>query len=451
MKFGSRIVALASTLTLAASGLMFGGGGFGGGAGGGGVGGGVGGGPPGGIRSITPITTVYTYGQKVSAVAIEYGGNVNPRTLDNSTFSVRDTSYNFRFNPIEDLPKLTDRKVTHTYVNDAATTRSNRRSVPGRYVIVELDPDQNAGWTVIVSKCPTFLCTVKVNPDLPTRVVQRENVYAQPRFGLGKGPLLARATPHESRKVTEPAVNLLVDEFRYGSHLSGGMVLPYHYHLPKNYDPARKYPLMVVLPGHGMGWDGDNSLVQVAADIPATAWLQPEWTGSREDVIVLAPQHQRVGAAAEADLLIKLVDQFIKDFGVDTRRVYATTVSYGSQLLWEAFAKRPDLWAGGLVTGGFAVNAEQAAAIAAAEIPLWVTHGVHDHLLNISLARNTRTALREAYAARGKSPQDIEALLRYTEYEDAAFSLPDYHAAYGPTYEDASILRWLLSQTRPPA
>ncbi|MGP3962990.1 hypothetical protein ACTWPT_44070 [Nonomuraea sp. 3N208] len=404
-----------------------------------------------GIQSVTAITKVYTFGQKVAAVAVEYKDTVNPRTLDRDTFTVSDSIYNFRFNPPEDLPKRADRTVTRIYTNDEPALDPHGRSGRGRYVIVELDPEQNAGWTVIVSKCPTFLCTVKVNPDLPTQVVQRKDVYGKPGLGIGKGPLLARATPDTSRKVTEKPVNLLVDEFRYGSYLSGGMVLPYHYHLPKNYDPAKRYPLMVVLPGHGMGWDGDNLLVQVAADIPATAWLQPEWTGSTEDVIVLAPQHQRVGSPAEADLLVKLLDQFLKDFAVDKRRVYATTVSYGSQLLWNAFAKRPDLFAGGLVTGGFAVNAEQAAAIAAAEIPLWVTHGVHDHLLNINLARTTRTLLRDAYTARGKTSEQIETLLRYTEYEDTAFSLPDYHAAYGPAYEDGSILRWLLSRTRPQA
>ncbi|GAA1002718.1 phospholipase/carboxylesterase [Acrocarpospora pleiomorpha] len=430
------VAAIASTAALTTSGLAY-------------AHPGGGGGQDAGIQSITPITTVYTYGQKVSAVAVEYGDNVNPRELDNATFSVQDTTYNFRFNPIEDLPKLTDRKITRTYTNNAATTRADHRSAPGRYVIVELDPDQNAGWTVIVSKCPTFLCTVKVNPDLPTRVVQRKNVHAQPALGIGKGQVLAKAAPNTSRKVTEKAVNLLVDEFRYGSYLSSGMVLPYHYRLPKNYDPAKKYPLMVVLPGHGMGWDGDNTQVQVAADIPATAWLQPNWTGGTEDVIVLAPQNQRVGGPAEADLLVKMLDQFVKDFAVDKRRIYATTVSYGSQLLWNAFAKRPDLFAGGLVTGGFAANAEQAAAIAAAEIPLWITHGVHDHLLNINLARTTRQLLQDAYAARGKTPEQLETLLKYTEYEDAAFSLPDYHAAFGPTYEDSSILQWLLSQTKP--
>ncbi|MBL6276493.1 hypothetical protein JMF97_09995 [Micromonospora fiedleri] len=432
MRLRRALIAVAAALAIGMSGTAYAAAGDRGGAG--------------GIAGITPITTVYTYGQKVSAVAVEYPATVNPRTLDTSTFAVSDTTYNFRFNPIEDLPKLAERTVTHTYTNDAPTIRADRRSVPGRYVIVELDPDENLGWTVVLSKCPTFLCHVKVNEDLPTRVVQRKDVHAQPGNGKGKGPVLVKAAPTTAHRVTEKAVNLLVDDFRYGSYLSGGMVLPYHYHLPKNYQPGRTYPLMVVLPGHGMGWDGDNLGVQIAADIPATAWLQSSWTGSTEDVIVLAPQNQRVGLPAEGDLLIRLVEQFVKDHPVDTGRVYATTVSYGSRLLWEAFAKRPDLFTAGLVTGGFQISAAQATAIAAGEVPLWITHGVNDHLLNISLARNTHAALRTAYEARGTSPERTAELLRYTEYGNEAFSLPDYHAAYGPTYEDSSILRWLLAQ-----
>jgi predicted peptidase len=398
-----------------------------------------------GILSITPITEVYTYGQKVSAVAIEYAEPVDARRLDKTTFGVSDSIYNFRFNPIEDLPKLDDRTIIDVYTNGSPAIRRDGRSVPGRYVIVALDPYDKGGWTVIVSKCPTFLCTVKVNPDLLTRVVQQKDVYAE----HGHGRVIARAAPETPRRVTEKPVNLLVGEFKYGSLLQNGMVLPYHYRLPRNYDPARRYPLVVVLPGHGMGWDGDNLGVQLAADIPATAWMQSKWTHRDEDVIILAPQNQRVGAAAEGDLLLGLLDRVTQDFSVERSRIYATSVSYGSRLLWHMFAKRPELFAGGLVTGGFQISDAQAKAIAAAEVPLWVTHGVNDHLLNISLARGTNAALKGAYEARGKSPEEISRLLHYTEYDNAAFSLPDYHAAFGPTYEDPTILQWLLDQRKP--
>lgn len=51
----------------------------------------------------------------------------------------------------------------------------------------------------------------------------------------------------------------------------------------------------------------------------------------------------------------------------------------------------------------------------------------------------------------GVAPERIAELVRYTEYGNDAFSLPDYHAAFGPTYEDSRILQWLLSQRKPTA
>ncbi|MEO3751444.1 PHB depolymerase family esterase [Streptomyces sp. B6B3] len=402
-------------------------------------------GPGTGVQGVTAITDVYTYGQKVAAVAVEYSAIVNPRTLDPDTFTVTDSVYNFRYNPIEDLDEIADRTVTRVYTNDEIGTNPDGRSRPGRYVIVELAPTDPGGNTVMVSRCPTALCTVKVNPDLPTEVVQNENVYARPGHGAGHGRLLARGSS-TSHPLTGETVNPLVDDFAQDTYLRGGMVLPYAYHLPEDYDPNRAYPLVVILPGHGMGWDGDNLGVQLAADIPATAWLRPDRTGTDEDVIVLAPQNQRVGAPAEAALMVALVEDFMDSHAVDPDRVYASTVSYGSTLAWEAMATRPGLFTAALVTGGFRVSADQATRIAADRTPVWITHGTNDHLLPVAYGRDSADLLRDAYVAAGVDPAEAEDLVRYTEYANDAFSEPDYHAAFGPSYEDASILRWLLDR-----
>lgn len=393
-----------------------------------------------GIRGVTAITKVYTYGQKVAAVAVEYPDVVDPRTLDRDTFTVSDSIYNFRYNPIEDLPKRADRTVTKVYTNSSPALRAHGRSTPGRYVIVELAATDPGGNTVIVSKCPTALCSVKVNPDLLTEVVQHEDVRT--RQGKAKG------SP-TSHPLTGTTVDLLVDEFTLDTYTGGSTPLPYAYRLPRNYDPHREYPLVVILPGHGMGWDGDNRGVQLAADIPATAWLRPEWTGSREDVIVLAPQNQRVGAATEAADMVALVQQFMKTHSVDPDRVYASTVSYGSTLAWEAMATHPGLFSAALITGGFRVGPEQAARIATARTPIWITHGLNDHLLPVAYGRDSAALLRNAYTAAGVSPEQATDLVRYTEFGNEAFTEPDYHAAFGPTYEDQSILRWLIAKRMP--
>jgi hypothetical protein len=48
--------------------------------------------------------------------------------------------------------------------------------------------------------------------------------------------------------------------------------------------------------------------------------------------------------------------------------------------------------------------------------------------------------------AAGVDPAQVEDLVRYTEFGNEAFSEPDYHLAGAPTYEDETILQWLLDQ-----
>jgi predicted peptidase len=404
--------------------------------------------PPGhggdGIRNVIPITQILAFGQKVTAVAVEYSADVNPQTLDRDTYTVSDSLYNFRFNPVADLTdpsKRADRTVTAVYTNDAPALNADQQSDDGRYVVIELDATDPGGNTVMATG--NF---VKVNDDLQTRVVQHEDVYAQK--GKGRGPRLAAGSVEE-HPATTPAVNLLADDFVYQRFTTTtGTMIPYAYHLPDGYDAAKAYPVVVILPGQGMGFNGSNEGVQVAADIPATAWSQEKWTGTTEDVIVLAPQNQRVGtAAAQADVMVELLNTFSQEFSVDQDRIYASTVSYGSTLAWAALATYPGLFDGALITGGFAASATQATAIAASGTPVWITHGTHDHLLNVvTTGQASYNRIWNAYVALGKTPAQANALVKYTEYADSAFYEPDRHLAAAPTYEDKTILRWLLAQ-----
>ncbi|WBB75963.1 hypothetical protein O7602_10795 [Micromonospora sp. WMMD1128] len=406
--------------------------------------------PPGGhgdgIRNVIPITQILSYGQKVTAVAVEYSATVNPRTLDEDTYTVSDSLYNFRFNPVADLTdpaKRADRTITAVYTNDTPSLNGDRQSDRGRFVVIELDKRDPGGNTVMATG--NF---VTINKDLQTRVTQKKDVHAQPGKGKGNGPRLAAGST-KAHGPTRPAVNLLADDFVYKRFTTtGGTMIPYAYHLPKGYDPAKRYPVVVILPGQGMGFNGSNEGVQVAADIPATAWLQEEWTGSTEDVIVLAPQNQRVGtAAAQAEVMVELLTAFTGQFAVDQDRIYASTVSYGSTLAWSALATHPGLFDGALITGGFGASEAQATAIAASATPVWVTHGTHDHLLNVvTTGQASYNRIWNAYIALGKTPAQANALVKYTEYADSAFYEPDHHLAAAPTYEDRTILRWLLAQ-----
>ncbi|MFC4556123.1 alpha/beta hydrolase-fold protein [Georgenia faecalis] len=404
-----------------------------------------------GIQGVVPITEILAYGQKVTAVAVEYSADVDPRGLDLATFTVSDSLYNFRFNPVADLTdptKRADRTITAIYTNDAPSLEADQQSDRGRYVIIELDPMDPGGSTVIA-----WQGGVRVNPDLQTRVVQNEAVHVAPENGDGQGPVLARASA-VAHAPTQPAVNLLYDDFVYERFTtSTGTEVPYAYWLPEDYDATKQYPVVVILPGHGQGYiesaDGTNNEgVQVASDIPAVAWLQEEWTESEEDVIVLAVQNRRTGTGADqAGAMVEVVNGFADEFSVDPDRIYGSTVSYGSVLAWDALTNHPGLFDAMLVTGGFGASQAQADAIAASRTPVWVTHGTGDHLLNVvTTGQASFNRIWNAYMAMGLTPAQATALVKYTEYPLAAFYEPDQHLAAAPTYEDASILRWLLDQ-----
>ena len=399
-----------------------------------------------GIQSITPITQVYTFGQKVSAVAVEYGAEVDPAQLSTESFSVLDSPYNFRAHDPAHLDTLEDRTVTAVYTNDAAATTAGATSVPGTYVIIELDSTDRGGNTVVRSMCDGFLCSEKIREELVTEVVQHDDV-----FGLAQeespAPLLAAGSP-DALAMTEAPVDVMVDQFDSDVFPFPGADLPYSYRLPADYDPARSYPLVVVLHGWGSGSDGVNDRVNLAVDIMASAWAQPEWTGSDEDVIILAPQNVRGEDEAERPPGRALMEQFAGEYNVDENRTYVTTFSWGSTIAWNLMADDPELFDAALIVSGFAVSEEQAAAIATAQTPVWVTHATSDPVLPPDFGRDSVESLREAYTAAGVN--DVEALVRFTEYADDDFTYPDYHAATGPTYSDSSFLQWVLAQDRAP-
>jgi predicted peptidase len=130
----------------------------------------------------------------------------------------------------------------------------------------------------------------------------------------------------------------------------------------------------------------------------------------------------------------------------DRERVYVSTFSWGSTLAYDAMSKRPGLFDAALINAGFPIRPDQAAQAATTRTPFWVTHGTSDPVLPVTFGRDTTRILREAYVAAGVDPTAAEDLIRFVEYPDEAYSIPDYHAVVGPTYEDGTALRWLLDQ-----
>jgi len=422
--------------------------------------------PTPGIQSITGITTVMTFGQKVTAIAVEYSAIVESQQFEDSenldTYTVKDSWYDFRFDNVSRINSdIRDRTITRMYTNDEPATIPDGVSKPGHFVIIELSPLDYGGNTVRTNPASSsYIKVMTGTTDMKTQIVQNKPVQTD------NGVALETPTVYQPSAWLDP----LADQFQYGVYCCQGTApnqvdLPYYYYVPSDLEPGEVYAMVVILPGQGMGYYngtnpiGANPKVNVVADIQAIAWLQPAWTGTDEKVIVLAPQSRRTGAAAEATAVRGLMAEFMAANPVDPQRVYFSTVSYGSTTAWAMMQQSPGIFDAGLLTGGFAVSVAQANAIATARplTPIYITHGTFDHLLNVATTgRVSRDRLRNAYVATGLvDAAGAASLIPYQEYNTPAFinqvvpqvpgyAEPDNHAVVGPTYADTPKLTWLL-------
>jgi len=127
-----------------------------------------------------------------------------------------------------------------------------------------------------------------------------------------------------------------------------GSLPPFRYciQLPPEYDPNRKYPLIITLHGETTP---DQQIDWWAGD-----WRNDQRTGhaTRHGYIVMSPfwnvngtMNYDYSAAAHAAVLYSYYD-VLRHFSVDVDRVFLTGHSTGGDAAWDIGLSHPDLWAG---------------------------------------------------------------------------------------------------------
>jgi hypothetical protein len=143
----------------------------------------------------------------------------------------------------------------------------------------------------------------------------------------------------------------LVDESTAGFYKVEVDVAPdqpsatYLVQLPPEYDPLRRYPMIVSL--HAVGMDPEMQIDWWAGDKPAR-----HGQAGRNGYIVIAPawtvehQKQYEGSPREHAVVLSCVRDACRRFAVDTDRVFLTGHSSGGDAAWDIGVSHPDLWAG---------------------------------------------------------------------------------------------------------
>lgn len=210
--------------------------------------------------------------------------------------------------------------------------------------------------------------------------------------------------------------------------------------LSPDYNPLRKYPLVIFL--HGSGERGNDNDAQLKWGVMNFATDEMMYM---HPAIVVAPQcpekmswsnFSRSKNPGETKLLaepskpmqlvIELIHQLMKTAPIDSSRIYITGLSMGGFGTYDAIERYPDLFAAAMpVCGG----GDTSKASVIAHIPIWNFHGAEDASVDPQYSINMLNALTKA----GAHPA-------FTFYPETG------HFSWLAAYSDPHAIEWLFRQ-----
>lgn len=203
----------------------------------------------------------------------------------------------------------------------------------------------------------------------------------------------------------------------------GGNELAYNVYVPREYDPAKKWPLIVFL--HGRGERGRDGLVQTDVGIGHAIRTHP----ARFPCIVAMPQCPAdSGWNARSDIIDETLARSLAEFNIDNHRIYLTGLSMGGYGTWAYGALHPETFAALIPICGGGKTTD---APALAKVPIRAFHGGADSVVKPSASREMVEAVR---AASGD--------IAYTEYPGVD------HNSWDKAYGDPDTIAWLFAQRR---
>lgn len=212
--------------------------------------------------------------------------------------------------------------------------------------------------------------------------------------------------------------------------------------LEPDYNPSRKYPLIVFLHGSGeRGNDNDAQLKWGAMQFATDEMMM------KYPCFVLAPQCpnnlawpnitdygnlEKMRLNPVPSLPMKLVRELIAEMAknprIDTNRIYITGVSLGGYGTYDAMMRYPKLFAAAVpVCGG----GDLTKANTIKHIPTWIFHGAEDAAVDVKFTTEMANALQKAGGKPG-----------VTIYPEVG------HFSWLGAYIDPLMIEWLFKQSK---
>lgn len=271
---------------------------------------------------VTAITEVFGEGQKVVGAIVEYPAVIRNESLAKSSFTV------------------TGRTITNVYAS-ATATRTGKGS-DGRYVIIELSPDDKNAATFQQMGRQSAITKATVT------VQQTQNITI-----AGNKIMPAWQETISSKD----QINEVADDFKQLDFADPvtGKTIHYNLYIPKHYDKHKTYPLVLFI--HDAGVVNTDVKTTLAQGLGAVIWASPA-EQSKHESFVLAPQYSEVilkgesGTTPEVDATVHLLGALVKEYSIDAGRLYATGQSMGCMTTIAMNIKYPDLFAASFLVAG---------------------------------------------------------------------------------------------------
>jgi len=215
---------------------------------------------------------------------------------------------------------------------------------------------------------------------------------------------------------------------------SKGDVLHYRLLKPLDYDPAKKYPIVISLPYGGQ--PATDTIRQIEGAVAAQLLTQD---GGRRDhpafiFIPNCPPGAGWGGIPNYPEVDSLVFDAIialdRRFSIDEKRRYVVGLSRGGFGAWNFICKQPEMFAAAIPVSG---GGDPSLAPKIVKVAVWAFHGARDKNVPVLNSRNMINAMKSA----GGNP-------RYTEFPDEG------HNIWNRVSTTPGLLDWLFAQHRDP-
>lgn len=186
---------------------------------------------------------------------------------------------------------------------------------------------------------------------------------------------------------------------------SKGEVLRYRILRPLDYDPQKKYPLVVSL--HHGGVHGSDNVSHLSSE--PSAILSSDPYRRKYPAFIFAPQSpagsgfgRMINYPSTDSLVFEAIRALEKEFPIDEKRRYVMGISGGGYGSWHFISMHPEMFAAAVpICGG----GNPAFAKNFIDVDVWAFHGEKDNLVPVKQSRDMIDAMKRA----GGNP-------RYTEF-----------------------------------